>query len=96
MKKLFYKLGVVGLLSFLLLGFAQVGMSNEVFDLSNGTILLADNHAAVEAPAEAVEVPALDTGDTAWMIIATIIQAVSPVSKVGASSTASTAGATAI
>ena len=45
MKKLFSKLGMVGLLSFLLLGFSQVGMSNEVFEITNETMLLADNHA---------------------------------------------------
>jgi len=74
MKKIFSKLGMVGLLSFLLLGFSQAGMSNEVFDLSNGTMLLADNHAEVAPAVEAVEeVPTLDTGDTAWMIVATIL-----------------------
>ena len=74
MKKLFSKLGMVGLLSFLLIGFSQVGMSNEVFDLSNGTMLLADNHAEVAPAVEAVEeAPTLDTGDTAWMIVATIL-----------------------
>ena len=74
MKKIFSKLGMVGLLSFLLLGFSQAGMSNEVFDLSNGTMLLADNHPEVALAVEAVEeAPTLDTGDTAWMIVATIL-----------------------
>ena len=71
MKKLFSKLGMVGLLSFLLLGFSQVGISNEVFEITNETMLLADNHAEVEAAVEAA--PTLDTGDTAWMIVATIL-----------------------
>ena len=74
MNKLFSKLGMIGLLSFLLLSFSQIGMSNEVFDLSNGTMLLADNHAEIAPAVEAVEeVPTLDTGDTAWMIVATIL-----------------------
>jgi Amt family ammonium transporter len=74
MKKLFFKFGVVGLLSLLLLGFSQVGMSNEVFDLSNGTMLLAEHHEEVAPAVEAVEeTPTLDTGDTAWMIVATIL-----------------------
>ena len=74
MKKLFFKFGVVGLLSLLLLGFSQVGMSNEVFDLSNGTMLLAEHHEEVAPAVEAVEeTPSLDTGDTAWMIVATIL-----------------------
>ena len=55
MKKLFFKFGVVGLLSLLLLGFSQVGMSNEVFDLSNGTTLLAEHHEEVAPAVEAVE-----------------------------------------
>ena len=74
MKKLFSKLGMVGLLSFLLIGFSQVGMSNEVFEITNETMLLADNHAEVAPAVEAVEeAPTLDTGDTAWMIVATIL-----------------------
>jgi len=74
MKKLFSKLGMVGLLSFLLIGFSQIGMSNEVFDLSNGTMLLAEHHEELVPAVEAVEeTPTLDTGDTAWMIVATIL-----------------------
>ena len=42
MKKLFYKFGMAGLLSLLLLGFSQIGISNEIFDLSKDTIMLAE------------------------------------------------------
>ena len=74
MKKLFSKLGVVGLLSFLLLGFSQLGITNEVFDLSNETMLLAENQEVVaEVETALEETPVLDTGDTAWMIVATIL-----------------------
>ena len=74
MKKLFSKLGVVGLLSFLLLGFSQLGITNEVFDLSNEAMLLAENQEVVaEVETALEETPVLDTGDTAWMIVATIL-----------------------
>ena len=54
MKKIFSKFGIVGLLSLLLLGFSQLGISNEVFDLSKDTIMIAETHEAVEV-VEAVE-----------------------------------------
>jgi Amt family ammonium transporter len=73
MKKIFSKIGLVGLLSFFLIGFSQVGMSNEVFDLSNGTMLLADNTEVATSVEAVEEAPTLDTGDTAWMIVATIL-----------------------
>jgi Amt family ammonium transporter len=74
MKKIFSKFGMVGLLSLLLLGFSQLGISNEVFDFSKDVTMLAEHHEAVEV-VEAVEEekPTLDTGDTAWMIVATIL-----------------------
>jgi len=70
MKKIFSKFGIVGLLSLLLLGFSQLGISNEVFDFSKDVTMLAEHHEAVEV-VEAVEEekPTLDTGDTAWMIL---------------------------
>jgi len=75
MKKLFKKFGLVGLMSLLLLGFSQVGMSNELFDLSQETLILAEHHEGVAAVTEEVAEPAptIDSGDTAWMIVATIL-----------------------
>ena len=74
MKKLFYKFGMAGLLSLLLLGFSQIGISNEIFDLSKDTMMLAEVTEEVSPVAEAAEeTPTLDTGDTAWMIVATIL-----------------------
>ena len=74
MKKLFYKFGMAGLLSLLLLGFSQIGISNEIFDLSKDTMILAEVTEEVSPVAEAAEeTPTLDTGDTAWMIVATIL-----------------------
>ena len=42
MKKIFSKLGVVGLLSLMLLSFTQTGVSNEVFDITKETVLVAE------------------------------------------------------
>ena len=72
MNKIFSKLGVIGLLSFLLLSFTQTGMSNEVFDITKETVLVAEQDVlVVEAAVE--EVPTINSGDTAWMIVATIL-----------------------
>ena len=72
MKKIFSKLGVVGLLSLMLLSFTQTGISNEVFDITKETVLVAEQDVLVVE--EAVEeAPTLNSGDTAWMIVATIL-----------------------
>ena len=42
MNKIFSKLGVIGLLSLFLLSFSQIGMSNEVFDITKETVLIAE------------------------------------------------------
>ena len=72
MNKIFSKLGVIGLLSLFLLGFTQTGISNEVFDITKETVLVAEQDVlVVEAAVE--EVPTINSGDTAWMIVATIL-----------------------
>ena len=72
MNKIFSKLGVIGLLSLFLLSFSQIGMSNEVFDITKETVLVAEQDVLVVE--EAVEeTPTLNSGDTAWMIVATIL-----------------------
>jgi hypothetical protein len=42
MNKIFSKLGVIGLLSLFLLSFSQIGVSNEVFDITKETVLVAE------------------------------------------------------
>jgi Amt family ammonium transporter len=72
MNKIFSKLGVIGLLSLFLLSFSQIGVSNEVFDITKETVLVAEQDVLVVE--EAVEeAPTLNSGDTAWMIVATIL-----------------------
>jgi Amt family ammonium transporter len=75
MKILLKKLGLFGLLTFFLLGFFQVGAANElneVFDLSKETLILADSEVA-EITAQEELTPSINSGDTAWMIVATIL-----------------------
>ena len=72
MNKIFSKLGVIGLLSLFLLSFSQIGVSNEVFDVTKETVLVAEQDVLIVE--EAVEeAPTLNSGDTAWMIVATIV-----------------------
>ena len=72
MNKIFSKLGVIGLLSLFLLSFSQIGVSNEAFDITKETVLVAEQDVLVVE--EAVEeAPTLNSGDTAWMIVATIL-----------------------
>ncbi len=56
----------------MLLSFTQTGISNEVFDVSKETILVAEQDVLVVEEA-AEEAPTLNSGDTAWMIVATIL-----------------------
>ena len=62
------------------IGFMGHQLSTIAGDTSHlETIILADNHATVSetasAPSESVEIEAesLDSGDTAWMIVATVL-----------------------
>ena len=67
-------------MSLVLLGFTELSMANDVVSFNNNalwqsTIVAEAEMPAVEAaPAEAVEEePTLSAGDTAWMIVATIL-----------------------
>ena len=77
MKKLLSKLGLVSLISLFLMGFTNISFADTgVF--SDNSYLVAEMEempAGDEAMAseEAAEEATIDTGDTAWMIVATIL-----------------------
>src|SRR5210317_1734985 len=77
MKKLLSKLGLVSLISLFLMGFTNISIADtNVF--SDNSYLVAEMEempAGDEAMAseEAAEEATIDTGDTAWMIVATIL-----------------------
>src|SRR6056300_2056068 len=77
MKKLLSKLGLVSLISLFLMGFTNISLADtNVF--SDNSYLVAEMEempAGDEAMAseEAAEEATIDTGDTAWMIVATIL-----------------------
>ena len=77
MKKLLSKLGLVSLISLFLMGFTNISFADtNVF--SDNSYLVAEMEempAGDEAMAseEAAEEATIDTGDTAWMIVATIL-----------------------
>ena len=77
LRKIIYLFGLFTMFS----GFISSGNAEEVNTyLSDGLIILADNHGGetaapmVEEPVVAAEeVPTIDSGDTAWMITATLL-----------------------
>jgi len=79
MKKWISKFGLVGMMSLLLFSFT--GMATEVNTANDAlwqTTIVAEMHGdhaemPVEEPAAAEEAPTLSAGDTAWMIVATIL-----------------------
>jgi Amt family ammonium transporter len=77
MKKIFSKLSLISLLSLFLISFTNVSMADELSVFDQGTTFVAEMEAempATEEPAAAEEEAAsIDTGDTAWMIVATIL-----------------------
>ena len=81
MKKLLSKMGLIGLMSLMLVGFTEVSMANDAASFNNQALWQATMVAEAEMPAEeavvveeAVEEEAtLSAGDTAWMIVATIL-----------------------
>ena len=77
MKKLLSKLGLVSLISLFLMGFTNISFA-ETNVFSDNSYLVAEMEempAGDEAMAseEAAEEATIDTGDTAWMIVATIL-----------------------
>ena len=77
MKKLLSKLGLVSLISLFLMGFTNISIA-ETNVFSDNSYLVAEMEempAGDEAMAseEATEEATIDTGDTAWMIVATIL-----------------------
>jgi Amt family ammonium transporter len=78
MKKILSKLGVVGLISLFLMGFTNISMADNLSNFTDNSYLVAEmDDGATDADAaaaeEAAEEATLDTGDTAWMIVATIL-----------------------
>src|SRR6056300_1186619 len=78
MKKILSKLGVVGLISLFLMGFKNISMADTLSNFTDNSYLVAEmDDGATDADAaaaeEAAEEATLDTGDTAWMIVATIL-----------------------
>ena len=81
MKKWISKFGLVGMMSLLLFGFSTTGMATEATAANDAlwqTTIVADMHGDhSEAPVEVAdateEAPTLSAGDTAWMIVATIL-----------------------
>jgi Amt family ammonium transporter len=76
MKNLLKKFSLIGLLSLFLMGFLNVGVAETTDIFSGQSLLVAEADAApvADEAAPAEEEPAtLDTGDTAWMIVATIL-----------------------
>ena len=77
MKKLLSKLGLVSLISLFLMGFTNISFADTTV-FSDNSYLVAEMEempAGDEAMAseEAAEEATIDTGDTAWMIVATIL-----------------------
>src|SRR5210317_1204276 len=81
MKKWISKFGLVGMMSLLLFGFSTTGMATEAVAANDAlwqTTIVADMHGdhaemPVAEAAVAEEEPTLSAGDTAWMIVATIL-----------------------
>ena len=77
MKKLLSKLGLVSLISLFLMGFTNISFAdtNVFSDNSYLGAEMEEMPAGDEAMAseEAAEEATIDTGDTAWMIVATIL-----------------------
>ncbi len=79
MKKWISKFGLVGMMSLLLFSFTgmatEVNTANDALWQTNIVAEMHGDHAEmpVEEPAAAEEAPTLSAGDTAWMIVATIL-----------------------
>ena len=81
MKKWISKFGLVGMMSLLLFSFSTTGMATEAVAANDAlwqTTIVADMHGdhaemPVAEAAVAEEEPTLSAGDTAWMIVATIL-----------------------
>ena len=78
MKKILTQLGVVGLISLFLMGFTNISIADSSNVFSDNSYLVAEMEdgsmdADAAASEEAAEEATLDSGDTAWMIVATIL-----------------------